>query len=151
MPAIRVETGPFAGQAFVIGPERITIGRDERATIRIEDAGVSREHAEIFRLGEMCFVKDLGSRNGTWVRGRPAAEDLLQDGDRIQVGTTILVFETGSFERPRFVERLRAVVAGLDRLASGGLAIEEALDRLGAEGSDPVLVEAIRKAYQEEP
>jgi pSer/pThr/pTyr-binding forkhead associated (FHA) protein len=93
MPTIRVKTGQNAGLVFDIGEAALVIGRDDRAEIQVLDQGVSRRHAEIFRMGEMYFIRDLESRNGTFVNEERVKEELLRDGDEVRIGSTTLVFE----------------------------------------------------------
>lgn len=95
MAYIRVKTGPHKGTLFDIKDKVITIGRDDNQTIQILDQGVSRGHAEVFRIGEMCFVRDLESTNGTFVNDVKVSEESLKAGDELLIGTTILVFEDG--------------------------------------------------------
>lgn len=95
MPQIRVKNGPQKGKIIPIeGTTPIVIGRDPDAQLQVIDKGVSREHAEIFRVGEMIFIRDLGSRNGTFVNNERMEEELLREGDIVRVGTTQLVFES---------------------------------------------------------
>jgi HD-GYP domain-containing protein (c-di-GMP phosphodiesterase class II) len=102
MPQIRVRNGSQKGAIIVIeGVAPFTIGRDVRAKLQIIDKGVSREHSEIFRVGEMVFVRDLNSRNGTYVNDERIEEELLREGDIIRLGTTEIVFESGTTEQRR--------------------------------------------------
>jgi pSer/pThr/pTyr-binding forkhead associated (FHA) protein len=59
--------------------------------IRIDDPGVSRQHAEI-TLGTDVTLRDLGSTNGTLVNGRMVSAVVLADGARIQLGTTTVTY-----------------------------------------------------------
>jgi HD-GYP domain-containing protein (c-di-GMP phosphodiesterase class II)/pSer/pThr/pTyr-binding forkhead associated (FHA) protein len=93
MPFIRIRTGPNKGKVFEIRDNVITIGRDENQTIQVLDQGVSRAHAEIFRLGDMCFVRDLNSTNGTYVNNVKITEEALKHSDELLIGTTILAYE----------------------------------------------------------
>jgi HD-GYP domain-containing protein (c-di-GMP phosphodiesterase class II) len=93
MATIRVKTGPNKGKLYDIPDTPLTVGREENQVIQILDQGVSRAHAEIFRLGEMCFVRDLNSTNGTYVNDVKISEESLKAGDEMLIGTTILVFE----------------------------------------------------------
>jgi pSer/pThr/pTyr-binding forkhead associated (FHA) protein len=77
----------------VLGPEPITIGRLPESTVVVNDANVSRRHAEIRRSGNEVVVVDLGSTNGTRVNGATVRERVLSDGDAIVVGTTTMRFE----------------------------------------------------------
>lgn len=93
MATIRVKTGPNKGKLYDIQDTPLTVGREENQVIQILDQGVSRAHAEIFRLGEMCFVRDLNSTNGTYVNDVKVTEESLKAGDEMLIGTTILIFE----------------------------------------------------------
>jgi pSer/pThr/pTyr-binding forkhead associated (FHA) protein len=71
----------------------ITIGRAPTATLVVSDAQVSRLHARIDLADGILNVRDLDSRNGTFVNARPIERPVdLQDGDEIDVGTTRIVF-----------------------------------------------------------
>jgi pSer/pThr/pTyr-binding forkhead associated (FHA) protein len=96
MPYLRVKTGPSKGKVFEIASEIITIGRDESQTIQVFDQGVSRKHAEIFRIGKMLFVRDLESTNGTFVNNEKISEEPLKSGDEVLIGTTVLSVEEGN-------------------------------------------------------
>lgn len=64
----------------------ITVGRDPKNDIVLDDRRVSRRHAEIrLRLGRYTLY-DLQSTNGTFVNGRRIAEMVLSDDDRITIG-----------------------------------------------------------------
>lgn len=77
-------------------PALTTLGRHPDNTIQIFDPVVSKRHAEIHRLpGGTYLLKDLGSRNGTYIRKRSVTEHPLEDGDEIQMGSTRLLFEGG--------------------------------------------------------
>ena len=93
MAALRVKTGPNKGNLFDLMDSPLTVGREESQVIQILDQGVSRAHAEIFHLGEACFVRDLNSTNGTWVNNVRITEESLRTGDEILIGATVLVFE----------------------------------------------------------
>ncbi len=69
------------------------IGRSRRCDIVLTDPNVSRQHAEVRLTGGQVVLRDLGSTNGTRVNRRAAGQVVLQPGDRIEVGTTELLFE----------------------------------------------------------
>lgn len=95
MPQLRVKSGPQKSKVVQVeGSAPIVIGRDPTAGCQIIDKGVSREHAEVYRVGEMVFIRDLGSRNGSFVNEEQVEEELLREGDVIRVGSTQLVFES---------------------------------------------------------
>ncbi|MFK7916924.1 MAG: FHA domain-containing protein [Ilumatobacter sp.] len=79
------------GMAVAISGE-ITLGRDDACTITIQDDSyVSTLHLRVYDYDGQPMVEDLGSTNGTFHNGnRLHGSKLLQPGDRIQVGTTVI-------------------------------------------------------------
>jgi hypothetical protein len=71
--------------------QRTVLGRGSDADIRIEDSGVSRRHCEI-RLSNPPVLVDLGSTNGTWVRGERITELELSSDTDFSVGNTTVQF-----------------------------------------------------------
>ena len=70
----------------------ITLGRDDNCTISIQDDSyVSTLHLRIYDYDGQPMIEDLGSTNGTYHNGtKMHGSKLLQPGDRIQVGTTVI-------------------------------------------------------------
>ncbi len=93
MVVLRVKAGKDKGKVYEVSSESLLVGRDRAGGIQILDQGVSRKHAEIFRIGELYFIRDLESRNGTFVNAEKVSEVVLRFGDQIQIGNTTLVFE----------------------------------------------------------
>ncbi len=93
MPQIRVKSGTSKGKIHPLTGDSLKLGRDSTCLIQLLDSGVSREHAEIYRVGEMYFIRDLGSRNGTTVNDLAVEDELLRDGDVIRISNCALVFE----------------------------------------------------------
>jgi len=72
----------------------ITIGRLPQNEIHIDDPLVSRRHAEIFRDETGYSLRDLGSRNGTFLNGEPVTAPVrLKPGDAINAGNCLIVFQ----------------------------------------------------------
>ena len=68
-----------------------TIGRGVECELRLDDTYVSQQHARIFDRGGNWYVEDLGSTNGTFVNEQKlAAPAMLQPGDKVRVGQTIM-------------------------------------------------------------
>ena len=76
----------------VLSGDRVTIGRLASASIHVEDANASREHAAFVRDGDTWLVEDLGSTNGTLLNGTPVDRTVLHDGDVIEIGVSRLTF-----------------------------------------------------------
>jgi len=83
-----------SGERIPLGQQAITIGRLPDCTIPVNDANVSRRHAEVRAAGQGFVLVDLGSTNGSKINGvRIDVQQLLADGDIVSVGTTHLRFE----------------------------------------------------------
>lgn len=69
------------------------VGRAPDAGIWIEAPGVSRHHARILLDGATATIEDLGSKNGTYLRGeRLTSAAVLRDGDQIRLGSVLITF-----------------------------------------------------------
>jgi pSer/pThr/pTyr-binding forkhead associated (FHA) protein len=86
--------GGFEGMTYELGEEETLIGRNPTTHITLLDEGISREHAVILFDPQTrgWTVEDLQSTNGTKVNGRRVRSHPLQDGDRIEIGTTVFQF-----------------------------------------------------------
>jgi pSer/pThr/pTyr-binding forkhead associated (FHA) protein len=63
------------------------MGRSDGAEIRVEDAFASSAHARIFLRGDLMYVEDMGSTNGTYLNGRQIkAPERLKMADVIRIG-----------------------------------------------------------------
>lgn len=71
----------------------LTIGRSQEADISVADERVSRLHCGIRYMEGDYIVKDLGSRNGTYLNEEQVDVGKLRPGDRIRVGSTVLKIE----------------------------------------------------------
>ena len=75
-----------------IGDMPVTIGRSGLVDVKVDDDGLSRRHFMIAREGEEYMVRDLSSRNGTWVHGHRASAARLRHNDCILAGRTLFRF-----------------------------------------------------------
>lgn len=91
---------PQTQSTYALSAPVVVLGRGADVDIRIEDAGVSRTHAQIRRIGEAeqpgHELTDLGSTNGTFVNGHRIARHHLTDGDRIELGGVTLIYRTAA-------------------------------------------------------
>jgi pSer/pThr/pTyr-binding forkhead associated (FHA) protein len=114
--------------------ERMTVGTLESNDVVVDADGVSRVHAVFERFGDAWCVRDLDSRNGTFVNGgRIIGERALHTGDEIVLGRLKLLFhgaargnETAAIaEAPRLTQRERDVLLALCRPLLTGDAFTE--------------------------
>jgi DNA-binding NtrC family response regulator len=84
--------GPEQGREFVINRNTFTIGSSKHNDLQIVDTTISRRHCEIRISPDGCQIRDLGSTNGTMVRGVRVTEAFLTQGAEFQLGSTRLVF-----------------------------------------------------------
>ena len=76
----------------VLDSRKVVLGRSKECDVQVEDANVSRRHAELRREGSTWWIVDLDSTNGTELNGRRVDRGRLSDGDTITLGGTELVF-----------------------------------------------------------
>jgi pSer/pThr/pTyr-binding forkhead associated (FHA) protein len=82
-----VVQGKPEGKVIPLAGPRFKIGRGETCHLRPNSEQVSREHAEFTVTEDVVSVRDLGSRNGTLVNGKPISAAVpLKDRDLVQVG-----------------------------------------------------------------
>jgi len=93
---VRIEEGKEPGRIYEVRKESLSIGRSRESDIFLEDLAVSRLHASIVSMGPGNYaLRDEGSANGTKVNGQTVNKYQpypLQEGDKIQLGQTVLVF-----------------------------------------------------------
>ena len=87
---VAVESESQTGRRYPLGDE-ITVGRAAGCQVTVDDTYVSQLHARVFTRDGQLFVEDLGSTNGTYLnRVKVAGPMVMQKGDRLQVGNTVL-------------------------------------------------------------
>ncbi|MGE5182241.1 MAG: ATP-binding protein [Acidobacteriota bacterium] len=152
----REDTGPLAAEVQLVCVAGADLGRTYRVAgkttigrgsvdVALRSSAVSRNHARIEIRGQVFAITDLGSVNGTYVNGtRIVGTAPLKLGDRIQVGSTILLFTRHDEleERMRRIQQLEAMGT-----LAGGLAhdFNNALTVIGAN------LEALRERVVEQP
>jgi FHA domain-containing protein len=85
---------PSGRELVALSGQRVTVGKASTNVVSLEhDTTVSRVHAVLENFGQAWSVRDLGSRNGTYVNGEKiAAERILRSGDELRLGGSRLVF-----------------------------------------------------------
>ena len=88
--------GPRGASLVPLDAERVTVGKDPSNDVVIDaDPTVSRLHAVLERFPAGWCIRDLASRNGTFVNGeRVLAECRLRPGDELRLGSTGLTFRS---------------------------------------------------------
>ena len=136
--AAYLEVWTLAGRELVaLEAGRMTLGTDPANDLALPaDPTLSRLHAVLERYEAGWCVRDLDSRNGTFVNGqRVWRERPLRPGDELRVGTTRLVFRSdeptggkgtqASEPPPELTRREREVLLALCRTVLGGAAFTE--------------------------
>ena len=81
------------GRRLPLRPGENILGREPEDGINLDSATVSRRHARISISGSDAVIEDLGSKNGTFVRGEPVSTAVqLNDGDEIRTGSVVFRF-----------------------------------------------------------
>ena len=76
-----------------LGDDPVTVGREAANTIRVDDRHSSRYHCRVEAYRSRYRLVDLGSQNGTRVNGKKVAKRMLDHGDRIDIGATVLYYK----------------------------------------------------------
>jgi diguanylate cyclase (GGDEF)-like protein len=115
--ALVVLRGEEIGRDFRLRRNSMLVGRSPFADICLHDDGASREHARIDYRGtgardDATFVlTDLASTNRTFVNSEPVDSLQLHDGDKVQIGDTILKYVVLDEIEARFHEEIRDRIA----------------------------------------
>lgn len=84
---LTIVRGPSAGERFILDIPEVTIGRDPKCEVFLNDRTVSRRHAHLSLQNGRALIEDLGSLNGTWVDGAIVSQGELHNGSTLQIGT----------------------------------------------------------------
>ncbi|WP_296448201.1 FHA domain-containing protein [Rhodoferax sp. UBA5149] len=86
MPKMIVSIDGVVIKEVQLTKDRTTLGRRPYNDIVIDNLAVSGEHAVLQMVGSEVYLEDLNSTNGTYVNGKAAKKQLLQNGDMVEVG-----------------------------------------------------------------
>ncbi len=117
---LRVLAGPQSGRVFTFDQhETFMIGRSEDAHFCLpHDRFFSRHHCLLEMAPPQCFLRDLGSTNGTFVNGIRVETAHLKNGDRIQGGETVLEVEVKTEVRAAAGQELSSSKVNTDTVPS---------------------------------
>jgi serine/threonine-protein kinase len=110
---LRVLAGPYKGRVFPFEQhDTFLIGRSNEAHLCLpDDRFFSRNHCLLEINPPRCFLRDLGSTNGTFVNGKRVNAAYLKHGDQLQGGATVLMVEVSAgWEREETVDRQPSIV-----------------------------------------
>ncbi len=100
--------------------ETVSIGRSRSCDLRLPGGDASRRHAEISGGPDGFTLADLGSTNGTYVNDQRVQKQLLQPGDRIEIGNSVITFcEVGGGLENVGLERDRERTIQVERPTGG--------------------------------
>ncbi|QDV33251.1 ATP-binding protein [Tautonia plasticadhaerens] len=107
MASLLVVQGADRGRRFSLSDRPTALGRERSSPIRLHDSEVSRRHAEVRPEGDAVFrLVDLGSANGTFVNGLLVDQATLRPGDRVQIGSTVLLFDSSPAAKDDLTDRV---------------------------------------------
>ncbi|AKJ02319.1 DNA-binding NtrC family response regulator [Archangium gephyra] len=90
---VEVVAGPDKGKKVTTQDALLRVGSDVASDLVLSDQTVSRRHIELERTSKGIVLRDLGSRNGTFLDGHQVMQALLQPGDKVTLGKTKLALK----------------------------------------------------------
>ncbi len=85
--------GPLAGKQFILFKDTTVLGSSPKADVYLfKDDAIEPRHAQITNRGGRFEIEDSGTPDGTYVNGIPISRSVLQPGDQIVMGKTVLEF-----------------------------------------------------------
>jgi adenylate cyclase len=97
--------------------ERNTLGRHPEQSVQVLDRVVSKQHAEVLYYEDRFWLRDLGSRNGTFINGHRIDDPrALSDGDQIGMGSTRITYRES--DDPTHSERDQSLKTSIDMITS---------------------------------
>ncbi len=114
---LRILDGADRGRVFEHLPTPVTIGREEGNVVQLNDERISRYHIKIQEDAGKLVLTDLESTNGTRVNGEDVQLRILQYGDVIAIGRSVLLYGTKD-----------QIVGRLDQLRKTGMDVTGELD-----------------------
>ena len=147
------EAAPAVRLAFEDGREhavdgRVVIGSGDECDVRLDDAWLSGMHCVAWREGGRTLVRDLGSRNGTWLGGARVRSGELRPGVRLTVGKSVIrVVADGEVARAAGMIGMSPAIRELQRQIARVAPSAAAVLLLGESGSGKEL--AARAVHQQ--
>jgi PAS domain S-box-containing protein len=95
---LHIIEGPGKGKIYDLKKETTSVGRSAACDIRINDRAISARHLKFIRSSEGVFLEDVGSTNGTYLKGElviPGDRVPVGEGDPIAIGNTLICIDKG--------------------------------------------------------
>jgi pSer/pThr/pTyr-binding forkhead associated (FHA) protein len=94
----------------------VLVGRSLDADVCLPDPEISRYHCRLEQFDDLLLIRDTGSKNGTFVNGRPVVESVLHCNDFVTLGSTRFVvwYQRGTEAPPRSQPNLQTDMSFLD-------------------------------------
>jgi len=118
MASLFVIQGSDQGRRYDLDEEAVSLGRDNDNDIQLHDSEVSRHHAEVRNDETGHLLVDLNSSNGSFVNGNQITEHQLANGDRVQLGRSLMIF-TGGDDSSSFALADEVDIVGQSGSAAG--------------------------------
>jgi len=93
-PRLVARDGPLKNSVFSLDDGELSVGRNPSNRLSINDPSLSRQHCVIAPRNGGFEIRDLDSRNGTFVNGVPVHERVLDEGDEVRIGNSLFLFLT---------------------------------------------------------
>jgi len=92
---LRQVKGPGAPRECPLELDEVVIGRAQEAQLMLDSGAVSRRHARLIRTADSYRIEDLESANGVYVNGERTTQRELADGDSLQIGDAVFIYQQG--------------------------------------------------------
>jgi signal transduction histidine kinase len=89
---LRVLSGPDTGRIFPVTGTRLTVGQDHSSDVRLTAPDIAGHHAILEETDGRFLVRDLESAAGTFLNGNPVQMELLNPGDKLTFGSTVVQY-----------------------------------------------------------
>ncbi len=101
MAVLQIMKGETPGSVLPLQTGRTVIGRHPTCHVVLDNAAVSRHHAQVLESHGLYFLEDLRSRNGTWLNGESLSSRAeLRDGDEIRICDVVMTFQIDGTATP---------------------------------------------------
>jgi len=95
---LHIIEGPGKGKIYDLKKDTTSVGRSASCDVRINDRAISARHLKFIRTSEGVFLEDVGSTNGTYIKGElviPGDRVPVGEGDPIAIGNTLICIDSG--------------------------------------------------------